>query len=157
MQEYLNNIYSSSSLFSWGIFVVYNCTQPGWYHFLHISHCTISSPLSGSLQIQNMGSSSSLGSFTSLFWQRSGNGDIFCDIKQSRRCGRIDFWSNTLPVGSCPVHKAVAKAIAKRPQSLLPLCHWTAQCWIVMVSPWYCRRSAMTFLMLLESVIWRLS
>ena len=45
------------------------------------------------------------------------------DWRQSMRWHLILCWSKVIVVGSTPVHILVANAIAKRPQSLAPLCH----------------------------------
>ena len=125
--------------------------QSQWNHFWHPSHCTISLPVYGAY-ISTTSSFKTLGFLAAMLYEGKGNTAPFW--KHCSKCFRIKNWSNSSIQRSCPLHIAVAVAIAKRPQSLAPDCCCILMYSSTMESLLACGISAILYLSECESFRW---
>ena len=108
-----------------------------WNQLWQTSHIIIFCPLSGCLQLQNIASfsdTSSVISLAVLLASCVGKRLKLPREKHSARCSLIASCFQFCVTGSSPKQRAVAQAIAKRPQSLAPLCFWMGGHFITMWS-----------------------
>ena len=134
--------------------------QDLWNHSSHDEHCTMVSPLSGSLQMQKTGTIS-VGKMLVLVVlrvpDRCGKADIVPLLIHCKRCLHICCWSYAIFTGSFPWQREVVNASANSPQLLLPLCHCTLVCVIAIDFSCVIKRSAISFFVHKEIFICRLS